>query len=82
MFSYILVKEPENVTETSFEIFGRTVNFDSSLKYKVEALDKTWPETEGLPKNWDTEQLYRVTLTSKEPVREKKYILRLSLFDL
>ena len=75
MFSYILVKEPENVTETSFEIFGRTVTFDKSLKYEVEALDKTWPETEGLPKNWDTEQLYRVKLTSKEPVKDKKYIL-------
>ncbi len=75
MFSYILVKEPENVTDTSFEIFGRMVTFDKSLKYSVEALDKTWPETKGLPRNWDTEQLYRVTLTSKEPVREKKYIL-------
>ena len=75
MFSYILVKEPENVTETSFEIFGRTVTFDKSLKYEVEALDKTWPETEGLPRNWDTEQLYRVKLTSKVPVKDKKYIL-------
>ena len=51
------------------------MTFDKSLKYEVEALDKTWPETEGLPRNWDTEQLYRVKLTSKEPVKDKKYIL-------
>ncbi len=75
MFSYILIKEPENVTDTTFEIFGRTVTFDKSLKYNVEPLDNTWPETEALPRNWNVEHLYRVTLTSKEPVKSKKYTL-------
>ncbi len=75
MFSYICNMEPVNVTDSSFEIHGRTVTFDPSLEYNVEALDKTWPEVAGIPKAWDTEYLYRVTLKNKAPIKSKKYVL-------
>ena len=75
MFSYLCNVIPSNVTESTFEIHGRTVSFDPSLEYKVEALDKTWPEVEGIPTAWNTEYIYRVTLTSKERFTSKKFVL-------
>ena len=75
MFSYIVRVKPENVTDSSFEIEGRTVSFDPSLEYAIEELDKTWPEVAGIPRGWDAEVLCRITLTSKEPVKAKKYVM-------
>lgn len=74
-FSYICNLEPTNVTENSFEIRGRTITFDPSLSYNVEALDKTWPEVANIPAQWDAEVLYRVTLKNKAPFRSKKFVL-------
>lgn len=77
MFSYICDQNPINVTKNSFDINGRTITFDKSLTYKVEELDKTWPEVERIPNSWDVDVLYRVTLhsdkfTSKEFVMTVK----------
>lgn len=74
-FSYITRVMPESVAESSFVIEGRTVSFDPSLEYAVEELDKTEPEVETIPAGWDTEVLYRITLTSKAPVKDKTYVL-------
>lgn len=74
-FSYIVRVKPENVAESSFIIEGRTVSFDPSLEYAIEELDKTWPEVASIPSGWDAEVLYRITLTSKDPVKTKKYIM-------
>ncbi len=75
MFSFLLVRKPEQITDHSFTLFGRTVSFDPSLTCRVETLDCSWPETERLPRNWDVENLWRVTLTSGKPVKDKTYVL-------
>ncbi len=75
MFSYICNMKPENVTENSFEIHGRTVTFDPSLEYGVEAIDCTWPEVERIPRVWDCEEIYRVTLKNKAPFKSKTFVL-------
>lgn len=75
MFSLITTVLPEDVTDSSFTVNGATVRFDPSLRYAVEALDKTEPEVERIPKSWDTDVLYRVTLTSAEKTAGKKYVM-------
>lgn len=74
-FSYITRVMPESVSESSFIIEGRTVSFDASLSYACEELDKTYPEVATIPAGWDTDVLYRITLTSKSPIKDKKYVL-------
>ncbi|MBR2474455.1 MAG: heparinase II/III family protein [Clostridia bacterium] len=75
MFSYIVRTVPENVTDSSFEIEGRTISFDPSLEYAIEELDKTAPEVSNIPELWNTDFLRRITLTSKQPVKAKKYVM-------
>lgn len=74
-FSYICNMLPQNVTDTSFEIHGRTVSFSDKLAYKVETLDKTWPEVAGIPRGWDCEELYRVTLSTKSEFKDETFVL-------
>lgn len=74
-FSFITRVIPESVTDSSFVIEGREVTFDPSLVYYIEQLDKTEPEVATIPSGWDTEVLYRITLTSKTPVKDKTYVL-------
>ena len=74
-FSFITVKEPECVTESSFVLQGRTVSFDPSLEYSVELLDASEPEVQSIPQRWDTDAIRRVILKSSAPVRSKKYVL-------
>lgn len=74
-FSLICDCEPENVTDSSLTIHGRKVCYDETLEFKVEALDKTWPETANIPSHWDVETLYRITLTTREDIVEKDYLL-------
>ena len=75
MFSYLVRVKPEQVTDSSFVIEGRTISFDPDLEYAIEELDKTWPEVAGIPKGWETEVLCRITLTDKNPVKAKKYVM-------
>ncbi len=74
-FNFLVNVLPENVTDTTFDIHGKTITFDPSLTYAVEELDKTWPEVAGIPAGWDAEVLYRVTLTNKAPIKEMTYFL-------
>lgn len=74
-FSFITRVIPESVTESSFVIEGRTVSFDSSLAYAIEELSKAEPEVATIPSGWDTEVLYRITLTSGTPIKDKTYVL-------
>ena len=74
-FNFICNVLPENVTENSFDIHGRTVTFDSSLEYVVEALDCSWPEVERIPRVWDCETMYRIMLKNKAPFKSKKFVL-------
>lgn len=78
MFSYICNAMPENVTSDSFVLHGRTVSYSDKLAYNVEALDKTWPEVAGIPRGWDCEVLYRVTLSSKENFKNGTFVLTVS----
>lgn len=74
-FSFITRVIPESVTESSFVIEGRTVSFDSSLAYAIEELSKAEPEVATIPSGWDAEVLYRITLTSGTPIKDKTYVL-------
>ncbi len=74
-FNFLVNVVPENVTDSTFEINGKTVTFDPSLEYALEAIDCSWPEVSGIPAGWDAEVLYRVMLTNKAPVKEKTYTL-------
>ena len=74
-FSFITRVIPESVTESSFVIEGRTVSFDRSLAYAIEELSKAEPEVATIPSGWDTEVLYRITLTSGTPIKDKTYVL-------
>ena len=47
----------------------------SSLEYKIEELDKTWPEVAGIHVSWETDVLRRITLTTKAPTKGKKYVM-------
>ena len=76
MFSLITTQVPENVTEDSFMLQGRRVSFDPDLSYKLETLDFSVPEAEPIPRFWNVDMLYRVTLTGKEKIKEKDYILK------
>ena len=75
MFSYLVNRAPENVTENSFTMYGRTITFDPSLEYKVEELHCDWPEVNGIHVSWETDVMRRVTLTSKEPTKGKTYVM-------
>ena len=77
-FHFICNMLPENVTDTSFDIHGRTVSFSNALTYTVEPLDKTWPEVENIPRGWGCDVLYRVTLKSKAPFKNGEFILTVS----
>ena len=74
-FSFITRVIPESVTESSFVIEGRTVSFDRSLAYAIEELSKAEPEVATIPSGWDAEVLYRITLTSGTPIKDKTYVL-------
>ena len=75
MFSYLVNKAPEEVGDDYFVLYGRKVSFDPSLGYKIEELDKTWPEVAGIHVSWETDVMRRITLTSKAPVKAKKYVM-------
>ena len=77
-FHFICNELPENVTDTSFDIHGRTVTFSDALTYAVEPLDKTWPEVETIPRGWDCDVLYRVTLSAKDKFKNGEFRLTVS----
>ncbi|MBE6609943.1 MAG: hypothetical protein E7634_04685 [Ruminococcaceae bacterium] len=75
MFSYLVNKAPEEVGEDHFVLYGRKVSFDPSLEYKLEEIDSSWPEVAGIHRSWETDVMRRITLTSKAPVKAKKYVM-------
>ena len=74
-FTFLVTKSPENVTENSFTLQGRTVTFDPSLEMTVEELTCDWPEVNSIHNNWDTDVMRRIILKTKEPTNGKKYVL-------
>ena len=74
-FTFLVNRAPENVTENSFTLHGRTVTFDPSLEYKVEEIICDWPEVAGIHVGWETDVMRRVILTAKAPIKAKKYIM-------
>lgn len=77
-FNYLCNVMPENVTEASFDIHGRTVRFDDRLEYSVEKVDCSEPEVLAIPINWECEGIYRVTLTAKNKFTKTKFDLTVS----
>ena len=74
-FHFLTTEAPKMLSGHSFSLAGRTVTFDPSLVMRVEDTDGTQPETRNIAPNWDTDILRRITLSSKEPVKEKDYVL-------
>ncbi len=74
-FNFLVNVVPDNVTDSTFEINGKTVTFDPSLEYALEAIDCSWPEVAKIPRGWDTDTMYRITLSNKAPIKEKTYVL-------
>ena len=74
-FNYLVRTKPEILSRNSFAIEDRTVTYDTDLYYAVEPIDCTAPEVETIPASWDTDTLYRITLTSRAPIKAKHYIL-------
>ena len=64
VFNLITRTKPQNVTDIGFEIENRSVIFDKSLCFNVEEIDCTAVETKRLPILWDTEKLWRITLST------------------
>lgn len=75
MFSYMVTKEPEEVGEGYFVLYGRRVSFDASLVYRIEEVPCTEPEVARIPKLWETDAIRRITLSSRSPVKDKKYVM-------
>ncbi len=75
MFSYLCNTMPTELGEAYFVLRGRKVTFDSSLVYAIEPIDCSAPEVERIPRLWDCDALYRITLKSKEPVKSKTYVM-------
>ena len=74
-FHYLVTKEPEAVGEGYFLLHGKKITFDPSLAYRAEKIACTEPEVDNIPANWCTDAMYRITLTTKEPVTSKVYQL-------
>ena len=63
-FHFLVTEAPGEVTPSSFSLGGRIVRHDPSLTLSVEPCDHTQAETANLASAWDTDTLYRLTLTS------------------
>jgi hypothetical protein len=74
-FHYICNQKPTDVTQNSFMLHGRTVHFDDTLTYSVEAMDCSMEETMDIPKKWNTDTLWRITLKTNTPIKEKTFVL-------
>ena len=77
-FNFLVRVAPTDVCSDSFTIEGRKVSFDPSLEYGIETLDTTYPEVESIPKSWETENMYRITLSSKNPFASRKFVLTIN----
>ncbi len=82
MFSYMTIERPAWTGKNCFMLDGRVVSYDPSLTYAIEACDKSEPETETIPAGWDTDTLWRITLTSREAVSEHTYVLTVEDYTL
>lgn len=74
-FTFLVNRTPEEVTNNSFKLNGRTVTFEGSLEYKLEEIKCDWPEVADIHVGWETDVMRRVILTSKEPTKGQKYVL-------
>ena len=75
MHTFLVNRAPEEVTNNSFKLNGRTVTFEGSLEYELEEIKCDWPEVADIHVGWETDVMRRVILTSKEPTKGKKYVL-------
>ena len=73
VFNFITRTYPQNIRENSFEIEGRNVTFDSALTFAVEQIGCASVEMRYIPKDWQTDKLWRITLTGEKFDGGKKY---------
>ena len=62
--TFMILDEPESVSDGEFVYQGRTVRYDPSLKYSFETVACDTPETAQVPKKWQSERICRVILTA------------------
>lgn len=74
-FRFLVNRQPETVSEHGFTLYGRTVTFDPSLTYSIEPVDSSASETCGMPRGWDCDVLYRISLSAKEDFKARRFVL-------
>ncbi len=75
MFTFMAVNQPSEVKNGSFVLGSAEVRYDPSLRCELELCDTSAPEVNGITRAWDTENIYRIKLKSREPISSKKYTL-------
>lgn len=72
-FNLITRVYPQSITENSFEIEGRSINYDASLDFSAREIVCNEVETKKLPISWDTDKLWKIVLSSDKLDGGKKY---------
>lgn len=79
VFNFVTCVHPKNICENSFEIEGRSVTFDSTLSLAVEEIDCTSVEMSAIPSDWDSEKIWRITLSAPFLSGRKSYSFELKI---
>lgn len=73
VFNLICESYPQKLCEGSFTIRGREISYDQTLKFGVEEIPCDSVETRSLPTAWNTDKLWRVTLSTELAEAEKAH---------
>ncbi len=63
-FNLLCGCEPVPVGDGIMTVRGKTVLYDPSLTVSVDSPDCSEPETEGIPRAWNTDRMYRIRMTA------------------
>lgn len=76
-FNLLCNCEPVLVSEGVLTVHGKTVRYDPALTVTVDSPDCSEPETESIPRAWDTERMYRIRMTAPLQAHEpRSFILK------
>jgi hypothetical protein len=76
-FNLLCNSEPVLVSEGVLTVHGKTVRYDPALTVTVDSPDCSEPETESIPRAWDTERMYRILMTAPLQAHEpRSFILK------
>ena len=63
-FNLLCNCEPVLVEDGVLTVHGKTVRYDPALRVAVDIPDCSEPETESIPRAWDTDRMYRIRMTA------------------